>query len=34
MSQLNQSTARWTERVDNVKELKLSHNIIHSYSQD
>ncbi len=34
MNQLNQLTVCWTERVDNVEELKLSHNIIHSRSQD
>ncbi len=34
MSQLNQSTVYQTERVNNVKELELSHNIIHFYSQD
>ncbi len=34
MSQLDQSTVCWTERVDNVEELELSHNIIHSHSQD
>ncbi len=34
MNQLNQLTVCRTERVDNVEELKLSHNIIHSRSQD
>ncbi len=34
MSQFDQSTVCWTERVDNVKELKLSHDIIQSHSQD
>ncbi len=34
MSQLDQSTVYQIERVDNVEELELSHNIIHSRSQD
>ncbi len=34
MSQFDQSIVYQTERVDNVEELKLSLNIIHSHSQN